>query len=298
MTTSTSDLSTPEGLADAIDGTFADAPSPSDDLVARGFKLLPEVLAEMGQMFVPPPEELTMMIYGSPGVGKTSLVAGRPGTLFLATEPGTEFLHASQVYLKDWHHFQGIVDEIVELKAQGVCPYRSVAIDIIDNLSGLCLDAVCAAKGVTYPPENDFGKTWRQIRVVWETQLRRLMEVVNVTYLTHCSVEKREVKGKVGKKEVDVYMPTFKGNKLAQYLDGVVHAVGFISKNDQDQHTINFENLATSGAKDRTGLLSVLGDIVIQVPGGDPKAAWAKFADAYRARAEQVNFKIKSRWDA
>ena len=260
----------------------------------HGFKFLPEVLRGRGELAIPPLDELTVLIFGTPGVGKTSLVAGRPDTMFISTEPGTSFLRVPSVQVRDWATFEAVIDELVWFKARGDLPYRSVAIDIVDNLAGYCLDAVCRAKGVTYPPENDFGKTWKQIRLVWEDKLRLLMDTVGVSFLTHCATEKRETKGRIGTIEIDCVVPTFRGNKQAQYLDGIVDAMGYVHKNAAGQHVINFQNRPNSAAKDRTGVLSSLGDIVIQAPNADPSVIWSMLSDAYLTNAKTLGFTVKA----
>lgn len=287
----------PFGSGAAGGGVLTSSSQAPDEPVdrMRGFKFLPELRHGRGEIAVPPLEELTFLVFGTPGVGKTSLVAGRPDTMFISTEPGTSFLRVPSAQVRDWDTFENLVDELVHFKAAGDLPYKSVAIDIIDNLASYCLDAVCRAKGLNYPPENDFGKTWKQIRLVWEDKLRLLMDTVHVSFLTHCATEKREVRGKVGMKEVDCVVPTFRGNKQAQYLDGIVDAMGYVHKNASGEHVINFQNLPASAAKDRTGILSSLGDIVIQSPGADPRAIWQMLSDAYLNNAKTLGYKVESR---
>lgn len=264
------------------------------------FKFLPQILLERGELSLPPLEEVTMTLFGAPGTGKTTLAAGRPYSFFVGTEPGQEFLQVAKgsgipVQVRDWGHFVEIISEAKAAKEAGQLPFKSITLDIVDNLAGYCLDAVCAAKGIAYPPENDFGKTWKLIRTQWEAWMRTLMDTMNVTFLTHCAREKVEVMGKVGTKEVDCFVPTFKGNKQSQYLDGIVHAVGYVHKNDKNRYVVSFENTATCAAKDRTKVLAALGQIDITAP--TPEAAWGILSDAYETKAKELGFKIKSRWE-
>ena len=105
---------------------------------------------------VPPFNEITIMIYGAPGAGKTRFCAGDPNTLFIATEPGQQFTTASVVYCWEWPTFTSVIDEIIS-KRQAIrngqmpleeCPYTSFTIDIVDNLAAQCRDYVCKRKGL------------------------------------------------------------------------------------------------------------------------------------------------------
>ena len=249
-----------------------------------------------------------MMLFGEPKSGKTKFCAGNPGAFFLATEPGQEFVQARQLYLCEdlvlklaaanpeakikypWQAFQAFVRQVYRDKREGMLAKKqitNVVIDIVDNLYAHCLNYVCGLKGIAYPPENDFGKTWKECRDEWETWLRRLMEQVNVTFITHCGQEKVELEAGGIKKEVTRWQPTFKGNKAAQYLDGVVNAIGHVRKDANGRYTISFKGQPGTAAGDRTGLLEALGDVDLQ---------WAAVEAGYTAKAKELGLEVKSRW--
>ena len=100
---------------------------------------------------VPPFDELTMLIFGIPGSGKTRFCAGCPNTLFLGTEPGQQFTKARVIPIRDWDHFRQVCLSIAQLRDQGRDDVQTVVIDIVDNLYLLCRDYICTQKGVTYP---------------------------------------------------------------------------------------------------------------------------------------------------
>lgn len=269
-------------------------PNWRETLQAKGFKMIP--LAK-SKPCVPPLEELTLTLFGKPGQGKTTLAAGCPDTFLIGTEPGQEFVGAPSQDVRSWQQFMDLVNEIYEAVKMGAFGYRTVSIDIIDNLAGYCLTHVCQRKGLEYPPENDYGKTWKEIRMEWESWLRALMDVSGVQFLTHCTTEKVEIPGKVpnSTKEVDCMLPTFRGSKLAQYLDGIVNAMGYVHKDVDNNHVITFLSTATCGAKDRTKLLGRLG--VLNINANSPEEAWQILSGNYRQLAESLGYGIKSRWD-
>lgn len=244
---------------------------------------------------IPPFDELTVLIYGAPGTGKTTFCSKADQTLFLSTEPGTEFLEAASVPIYNWATYLEVLNELeIKKKAiiEGKAPkenwhFKSFVIDIVDNLSAQCRDFVCKRKGVAYPPTNDFGKTWAEITTEWREGLRRLMILGNVRFITHCTTQEVETQTDDGLNvEITRHVPTFFGSKPAQFLDGIINAQGFCAVNKKGQHCITFKQTATIAAKDRTDLLASYGTLPLE---------WTTVREAYAAKAAEVGKTIISR---
>lgn len=265
---------------------------------------------------IPPPQQeflapefnkLTMLIFGIPGVGKTSFLAGAPNTLFLATEPGHDTLRGTVVELykpvhKDnnpenpivinsgWERFTATIKGLADQKQAGTLQYTSVVIDIVDNLNEWCRDWVCAQKGMAYPSNKDFGKTWAECNKTWKDWLRVLMSICHVRFVSHTRTEELEITNEQGiTEEIQQFRPTFSGNRAAQYLDGVVSAMGFVAVAKTGQRVITFAQSPRVAAKDRTGILAGMG--IITLP-SDPYAAFNFVAEAYAAKANELGIKL------
>lgn len=252
--------------------------------------IIPEVRTEFS---IPAFADLTMMIFGIPGSGKTRFMAGAPDTLFLATEPGQQFTKATVVDIQSWDKFATAVKELAEQRKAGTLKFKSVVIDIVDNLNIMCRDWVCAQKGMAYPSDKDFGKTWSECNKTWTEWIRSLMRITNVKFITHSSTESVEIQNEMGvREELQRYVPTFSGNRAAQYLDGVVNAVGFITQAKNGKRVITFTQDPRVAAKDRTDVLSKLG--VIMLP-DDPDMGFKVVANAYAAKAKELGMKIIER---
>jgi hypothetical protein len=238
------------------------------------------------ELLAPPFEELTLLIFGLPGSGKTRFCAGDKTAIFAATEPGQDFINNPVVKVRTWDTFKSLIYELANLKKASKLTHTGLVIDIIDNLNVYCRDAVCKAKGLTYPSEKDFGKTWAECNKEWKDWLRVAMDIVPVRYITHCTTTLVEVPLASGiKQEVTRYVPTFSGNRAAQYLDGVVSAYGYVTEQLDGTHVITFKQEATVAAKDRTDILAKLGTMPLE---------WSKVSDAYKVKAQELGFKIVS----
>ena len=111
----------------------------------------------------------TFLLYGQPKIGKTSVLATFPDALFLCTEPGAKGLDifeykAGEGGCATW---QDLLD-VAELLA-ATNRFKYVVVDTVDKAYEMCLDYVCAKLHIAYPGvdefgENDWGKSWKEVR--------------------------------------------------------------------------------------------------------------------------------------
>jgi len=202
---------------------------------------------------------------------------------------------APVITIREWSQFQGSIVGIKQQRekiAAGLlppeaCPYTSFVIDIVDNLHGMCLNHICKAKGITYPPKNDFGKTWKEITNEWTYWLHNLMTLGNVIFISHSTTVGMEIQTESGATaEVDTHIPSFSGNKAAQFLDGILSAMGFLSVDKAGQYVITFRKTSQIGAKDRTDILSKISPLPTN---------WDHVAKAYEVQALKMGFEIQRR---
>lgn len=260
------------------------------------------------EMTVPPFDELTLLLFGVAGAGKTTFAAGKNksnpqgnrATMFIATEPGHKFIYntVTRIYsdgLADWNKnkpekcanlwqlFQRNVLMLKAYKAAGKLPFKTIAIDVIDNLYNACFEAMCTTMGIKEPS----GGEWNTIRFEWERWVQELLSLADIIFLTHESEETFDEEIAPGiTQKFKRTIPTFKGKSKAQFIDGIVNATGYVYVGAKGEHFITFKATRDVQAKDRTGILEACGEMPND---------FAKVAELYSAKAKELGFGIKSK---
>lgn len=146
------------------------------------------------------PKGLRIVIYGVPGVGKTTLAAKLPNALFFDYENGSHGIDIAKVEPTDLPNtFAALNGAFNEFRrdSQG---FRNLVIDTADRLEERLDKAYAAA--LKSPVEsvfsvNDYGRTVAAFTTAFGTMLdiaSRLVESgVNVVFLAHEQIRKREV---------------------------------------------------------------------------------------------------------
>lgn len=218
--------------------------------------------------FAPRFEDLTMMIYGDQGAGKTSFFSGEEDPLICAVEPGAEYVNGRVVQIDSWVKFTHLVAELRNLKQADPLAISSVIIDIVDGLYTHCLNHVCGELGISHPSDAGYGKGWNKVKTEWETWLSRLYHLVPIRFITHQKEEEEDIKNDQGLLEKRMKKaPQFSGSKC-ELIKGWVRLVGHMYIDYEGRHCISFGKSAIKLTKDRTGVLEDVGDIQLPAETG------------------------------
>jgi hypothetical protein len=112
----------------------------------------------------------TILLYGSPKLGKSSFASKAPGSLFFECEPGLNHLEVFKVPTYSWEAFL----EACKLVAKGEHNFKTIVIDTIDNAFKMCSDYVCTKHGIEYEGDMGHGKGWALVKNEWHRVLTRL----------------------------------------------------------------------------------------------------------------------------
>jgi hypothetical protein len=160
-----------------------------------------------------------ILIYGAPGVGKTTLGVNLDPehTLLLATEPGYGGLEAFVLPVRSWKEFRDIGADLANTKHQ----FKIVVVDTIDELARLGQDHVMSEAKILHPSDLEYGKGWQMVGDELKLRVARLCSLgLGVVFISHEKTE--EIKQKVG--TVSRSGPTLTG-AVGRWMEGFVDYV-------------------------------------------------------------------------
>jgi DNA polymerase III delta prime subunit len=142
-----------------------------------------------GRAFRPP----RVIIYGPPGVGKTTFAAGAPQPIFIQCEEGADVVGAARFPVSTTYHD---VSENIDALLAEKHEYKTVVIDSIDWLEPMVLHAVCTDNKWENIEAPGYGKGYTVADSYWRslcTKLNALRDSGMVTILIGHSKIKRFV---------------------------------------------------------------------------------------------------------
>lgn len=135
-----------------------------------------------------------MFIYGSEGIGKSTMAAQMPDPIFIDVESGTNQLPVARMPKPT--SWDLLTEEVKSIRDGDIPSCRTLVIDTADAAENLCVSAVCANNDVTGIEKLPYGKGYTYVKEYWCRMLDLLSEVtehgINVVLLGHSRMDKFE----------------------------------------------------------------------------------------------------------
>lgn len=139
------------------------------------------------------PKALRVVLYGVPGIGKTTMAAEFPSPIFIDVEDGSNQLPVAR--LPRPTSWAMLMDEVREVIVGNV-PCSTLVIDTADAAEALCIDAVCSEHTLDGIEGAGYGKGYTYLAEKFGKLLDALGEVVdggrNVVIVSHSMARKFE----------------------------------------------------------------------------------------------------------
>ena len=200
--------------------------------------------------------KLSMLIYGAPKIGKSTFCSRIDKALFIATEPGLNYLETYNVRVNTWLEFL----EVMAALKREEHPFEVIVIDTIDRLCDFCDTYICEqAKVQTISDVGGYGKGY----ALFKTEMNRVFQKIfamnlGVVITSHTvmaevptpSGKQIQYQPSVQKRIQDIIIP------LVDII-GFAHSISAINKDGECVEARVLETAETTSwvAGDRTGRL-------------------------------------------
>lgn len=134
----------------------------------------------------------SMLVYGEPKCGKTSLAAEFPENMFFMFEPGARALSVYQREVRSWKEFREYIG-LVEKSDR----FKTLTVDTVDLAYQMCLDWVCKENGWLHPSDAEYGKGWNAVKSEFLSQINRMLKLQRGVIFTSHAAEK-DIKTRLG----------------------------------------------------------------------------------------------------
>lgn len=173
-------------------------------------------------------ERLLWLLYGPPGIGKSTFLSKFMAPIFATTEPGHRHLNIFNRPIKDWEDFKVFNNK--ELTSPAAAKFKTVGVDTVPLLYDKCSDYVCKKKGWGHPSDLDFGKGYAAVN----DEFKREMQILcshgkGVVFIAH----QKLVEVKARNMKYTKITPDLSGGCLAvlKPMVDVIAYAGFSDKN-------------------------------------------------------------------
>lgn len=163
---------------------------------------------------------ITMVIYGAPKIGKSTFCSRFENALFMATEPGLDYLRTKNVRVHDWAEVMELVDILEKQRGAG---YKTLIVDTVDQLWAFVEEYVRRSRKVESLVDLPFGKGRDVAASLFADLINRIMRLdLGVVFVSHAQMADVDtVSGKVSR-----FLPTIP-TRARDVVLPLVDVIGF-----------------------------------------------------------------------
>jgi len=136
-------------------------------------------------------QDITALVHGESGVGKTAFLSGFPNPIFIFTEDSGQFMECRRTLVYAWKDFCKTIVTLERLKStfKDEDPPPTLIIDTVDQLYTMCENHVCEVRGMEYPSDATSGAGWAYVGNEFAQWFRRARALFGGVWMTTHTTE-------------------------------------------------------------------------------------------------------------
>ena len=177
----------------------------------------------------------TLLLYGAPKVGKTTMLSVLDDCLIIDTEKGGRMLEG---YIQEVNSRDELIKTLLEIKDSKDVKYKYIAIDTIDKVAEWAERRVCEEENVTSIADLAFGKGYGLVREKVSKTVSAFKEVAeHLIIIGHRKVAYAVTEGNpiVIPESLDLT------GKLKNIIMSTCDAIGYVYRNDKEELMVSFK---------------------------------------------------------
>lgn len=219
------------------------------------------------------------LIYGAPKAGKSTLASKFPDAIFIATEPGLNFLEVNTMtdddgntkVMKNWTEFC----QAVRLICTEEHKFKTVVIDTIDNALELCALHVLKSREIEHESDEGYGKGYNLITREFKKVFNHLAaRGIGIVFISHEKTQEKETKG-----IKRIYTDSSLNNSGKNFINGLVDFIFYCYQDNEHKRWMQTKATLNLNAGDRTGHLPATMPLDFPTLEKELKAAFKKKAE-------------------
>tara|TARA_Y100001937_G_scaffold95132_1_gene129124 strand:- start:8649 stop:9323 length:675 start_codon:yes stop_codon:yes gene_type:complete len=177
----------------------------------------------------------TLLLYGAPKVGKTTMLSNLDDCLIIDTEKGSRMIEG---YIQEVNSRDELIETLIAIKESKDVKYKYIAIDTIDKVAEWAERRVCEEEGVNSIADLAFGKGYGLVREKVAKTISHFKEVAeHLIIIGHRKVAYAVTEGNpiVIPESLDLT------GKLKNVIMAGCDAIGYVYRDDKENLMVSFK---------------------------------------------------------
>ena len=177
----------------------------------------------------------TLLLYGAPKIGKTSMLSSLDDCLIIDTEKGGRMIEG---YIQEVNSRDELIQVLIDIKESKDVKYKYIALDTIDKIAEWAERRVCEEEAVSSIADLAFGKGYGLVREKVSKTVSAFKEVAeHLIIIGHRKVAYAVTEGNpiVIPESLDLT------GKLKNIIMSTCDAIGYVYRDDKEELMVSFK---------------------------------------------------------